>query len=154
MKTCIKCNIEKKLELFPKNRSKKEGIEPYCKQCRYKYYKKKKYHLVHYKRNPQKYKKAIYTQNTSIKSGVYGLFEKGVCLYIGESKKPYSRMIQHKTWIKNVETEKKWCPYQKKLYPQLRKHTHIIFGIIEECDNHKERERYYINKYKPLYNEK
>ena len=57
MKTCIKCNIEKKLELFPKNRSKKEGIEPYCKQCRYKYYKKKKYHLVHYKRNPQKYKK-------------------------------------------------------------------------------------------------
>jgi hypothetical protein len=152
MKICVKCNQEKKLESFPKNSSKKGGIEPYCKVCRSKYSKGKKYHLKYYKQNSEKCKKKVYATNTSIQSGVYGLFENGECLYIGESKKPYNRMIQHKTWIKNPLLEQKWNKSQPFLYLNLRQHNHIVFGIIEICDNHKEKEQYYIDIYKPLYN--
>lgn len=48
MKQCIKCNINKSLEDFPKSRSSRDGKHSYCKKCmveqrmnRYEYKKKK-----------------------------------------------------------------------------------------------------------------
>lgn len=38
-KICYKCKIEKSSELFRKNKSKKDGLNSYCKDC-YKYYEK------------------------------------------------------------------------------------------------------------------
>ncbi len=35
MKTCPKCKLEKPFELFGKNRSKKDGLESWCKSCKY-----------------------------------------------------------------------------------------------------------------------
>ena len=152
MKECRKCKQLKIWEAFAKNRSLSDGYDNYCKPCKNEYNKSKKYHLKYYKKNTETVKKRVYKMQTSIKSGVYGLFEKGVCLYVGESKNPYSRMSTHKTWIKNIHTEEKWNPSKNNLYPKLRKHKHIIFGIIEECNNHKEREKYWIDYYQPKYN--
>jgi hypothetical protein len=33
-KTCIKCNVEKLLNEFQKDKQKKDGLSPYCKECR------------------------------------------------------------------------------------------------------------------------
>jgi hypothetical protein len=42
MKTCSKCKIEKSLELFPKDKSKKDGFFIQCKSCYKEYYEKNK----------------------------------------------------------------------------------------------------------------
>ena len=33
MKTCIACNIEKELAAFPPNKTKKDGLNPKCREC-------------------------------------------------------------------------------------------------------------------------
>ena len=80
--------------------------------------------------------------------GVYGIFENGECLYVGESIQPYKRLNNHKSAITNINPTN----YHKHLYEQLSQHTHLILGIIEETGNHKEREGYWINKLNPKYN--
>tara|TARA_R110002096_G_scaffold167407_1_gene337353 strand:- start:3409 stop:3687 length:279 start_codon:yes stop_codon:yes gene_type:complete len=80
--------------------------------------------------------------------GVYGLWEDGKCLYIGSTTRMYKRWMEHRTNIKRSQ-----CKHTN-IYPHLSKHSHIIYGMIEECDNYKEREVYYINTLSPSYNVK
>jgi 5-methylcytosine-specific restriction endonuclease McrA len=40
MKTCKKCNTEKTLESFSKDKTRKDDLQPYCKQCTSEYKKK------------------------------------------------------------------------------------------------------------------
>lgn len=40
MKTCIKCSIEKHEELFYKNKSRVDGLDQYCTECRASYTRK------------------------------------------------------------------------------------------------------------------
>jgi hypothetical protein len=42
MKACSKCKIEKELDKFGKNKSKKDGRQTYCKECAKAYYKANK----------------------------------------------------------------------------------------------------------------
>ena len=83
--------------------------------------------------------------------GVYAIYDNGECLYVGESSQLNNRISQHKTWVKNPLSTKKSIQY---LYNNLSQHKHIIFGVLEETPNHKEREQYWINKLKPKYNAK
>lgn len=53
MRICSKCKIEKSLDSFAKDKSRKEGVYPSCKACRGKYYKENK--NIFYKLNA-KYK--------------------------------------------------------------------------------------------------
>jgi hypothetical protein len=39
MKTCFKCNVQKELKEFGSNKSKKDGLQTYCKSCRKIYHK-------------------------------------------------------------------------------------------------------------------
>jgi hypothetical protein len=80
--------------------------------------------------------------------GVYGLFEGDTCLYVGESSIVNNRISQHKTYIKNPSGAKQ---SEQSFYFNLQQYD-ITFRILEECDNHKEREQYYINNLKPTYN--
>ena len=144
MKTCSKCKIEKpvSLEYFSKHKLTKDGFDSWCKKCRTK----------KNKINNSKYKHLRTTNHMreyiSKGKGVYGLFENGKCLYVGQSRGINGRWKNHRYLIKHPD--KTSVP----LYQHLSKHNHIVFGIIEQCDNHVEQEQYFINKYKPLYNEK
>ena len=163
MKTCRKCSIEKPLTEFYKNKAMKDGLQKKCKHCTLQYYQDNKQKVLqYYKDNPEVSKKAVskyYQANKekvqdTIKSwrndiqGVYSIWENGKCLYVGESRILKQRISQHKWLLKNPEK----AGSHSLLYYNLQQHTHLIFGIIEECDNHKERESVYINMYNPLYN--
>lgn len=53
MKVCSKCKIEKSVELFPKDKSKKDGFFIQCKSCYKEYYEKNKEKI---KQSVKKYK--------------------------------------------------------------------------------------------------
>ena len=38
MKTCLKCQQTKLFSAYGKNRSKKDGVQTYCKECNREYY--------------------------------------------------------------------------------------------------------------------
>ena len=137
MKTCTKCNVEKPLTEFYTRQSQ-------CKPC------KKKQDREYQRGKGKEVMQRAVRKWQNEKQGVYGIFSKNLCLYIGESKRIKGRISDHKTWIRQPNK----APIQKYLYPLLTQHDNIEIRIIEECDNHKEREIHYINKYKPLYNEK
>ena len=139
MKKCIKCHETKELTEFNKNKRNTNGIDCYCKPCKYQKTREWINNNKHHHMNLNlKWKYKI--------AGVYGLFENGICLYIGESKRVLDRFTNHSNGIKNLKGR------HKKLYENLSQHQHIVFGVLEETPNHKEREQYYINKLKPKYN--
>lgn len=131
MKTCRDCNIEKPYTEFYKGKRNPDGYQSYCKPCGYK-------------------RRGKYTKKERHKwgSGVYGIFENGISLYIGESTTLYRRITNHKNGI-NYPNH---YPNHFNLYKNLQNHPNAVFGIIEETNNHVERERFYIDMYKPLYN--
>ena len=167
MKQCRKCGEEKPLTEYYKRKASKDGYANWCKSCSYEYNKKwektpkgklthklnskKAYYKVkdtlkfknrinNYKAN-NKDKKAILVNKwrNSWGSGVYGVFSNGECLYIGESTKLKCRINSHKSYSTHIAE----C---------LKQHDCWFIGILEQCDNHKEREQYYIDMYSPIYN--
>ena len=157
MKTCGGCKETKSITDFYKMKRSKDSYHSQCKDCAKAYNQRwsktdnGKSSLVKaalkYKRT-EKGKESAKRWTHKIQ-GVYGIFENGICLYVGESKRLLHRLADHKSFIKNPECiESKRNP----LYSRLTKHNHLIFGVLEETPNHKERETYYINQLKPLYN--
>ena len=150
MKTCKKCKVEKPVNInnFSKQKTCKDGFNTICRECKKTYYKERarKKHLQNSNLNKIQLKKSFKNDNP----GVYGVFENGVCLYIGESKHIRQRINQHKTCINNPHY--KGAKKHSFLYSGLRIHNNIIFGALEQTPNHRERESFYINKYQPLYN--
>jgi hypothetical protein len=157
-KTCKVCNIE----LIPGENIAPSQWKIYnykCKTCRKvenikrnknpKFQEKQKEYVKRSReKNPNAQLSYVQKQAEKWGSGVYGIFENGICLYVGESIKLYKRIVEHKTMIKYPEKT-----FQPELYKALQQHSNLIFGVIEETDNHKEKEKYYINKLKPKYNE-
>ena len=85
------------------------------------------------------------------KSGIYEWYEGDICLYVGQSTWLLSRICSHKYWLKNPSSARKSTQY---LYEALRQHQNPQIHIIEECSPEilLEREQYYIDIKKPLYN--
>ena len=139
MKTCSKCKIEKSPIQFFKQKRAKDGLQSVCKECS-KINNKNFYLTPKGKSTEKKY----HTRQ----KGVYGAFEKGKCLYVGESSWLYKRICIHISRVRNPEQKNS----QPDLYYKLAEHNHIVWGMIEETDNHVEREKFYIDMYKPVYN--
>jgi len=139
MKVCKKCNIEKPLNAFGKS---SKYIKSYCKSC--------SSILTNRWRsnNPYQHVKSDKLWKKS-KSGVYAIYEYGKCLYVGESTQVRKRISDHKTYIKNPLVSPKTMKY---VYEILHHHSAYVIGIVEECSNHKQREDYWIEQLKPLYN--
>ena len=139
MKKCYSCKKTKPstIEYFYKNKRYKDGLTYECKVC-----------AKNQNRNNRISLKSRTKQNDKWGEGVYGLYSNGICLYVGKSKILYQRMLTHFTSIKTQSPNNR----HPKLYKALKQHSNLIFGIIEQCNNHKEKETYYIDKYKPLYN--
>jgi len=142
MKKCKICQVEKPINEFYKNSRSKDGLHSKCKKC------KLAYEQYWYKINPE-YKKNIVKSWSHLKSGVYTIFEYVKCLYVGETCRLNGRISDHKTWIKNPLVSN-----NKSFYNKLHNHKAYVIGIVEECSNHKERESYWIQQLKPLYNKK
>jgi hypothetical protein len=136
MKKCNKC----KIELV-------EGLNAYknqyrCKPC-----------TIEYRRVWDKTSTGKQSQQKweRLKQGVYQLISDNEVLYVGESSILNKRKHFHLSCIKNPDIAPK---SHKTLYSKLSQYSHIIFSILEETPNHKEREQYWINELKPKYNGK
>jgi len=145
MKECSKCKNDypATTEYFGKHTSTKCGLSSWCRECSRNAVKK-------WAKTP-KGKKIKYKHSSKwrdSKQGVYGMFEKDKCLYVGESSSLKYRISYHKSAIKNPEM----VNTQKELYYHLQHHSNIKFRILKETKRHKELEGYYIDIYKPLYN--
>ncbi len=140
MKKCTKCKQEKPLtlEFFSHHKHTKNGFNSWCKECHSNVF-RSKYNQKHNPINHKRYGK-----------GVYGIFSNGMCLYVGQSSRLYDRINKHKWLIKN--------PHKKDplshLYQLLQQYNSLIIGIIEQTDNHKNQEKYWIDKFQPLHNVK
>jgi len=170
-------------EYFYRNKQAKDGFQSSCKPCKNKqngkwrdnnkdymreYYIENKEKFIYstfddekkdkIRYNNRKYSKSLKGKQSrnrwksKLGKGVYGIFEKGLCLYVGESSEINKRLTFHNLLTKNPEYAK--TEGKILLYKSLQNHPYRIMGILEETENHKEREKYYINKYQPLYNNK
>ena len=143
MKTCKTCNKEFELEHFNFQDKKTKRYRPYCKYCdraraKKDYHDNREYKLVQQaewkKRNNYK---APGGYKANPVSGVYMFInlETGE-RYIGSSKNVYRRRASWVVKNSHFDIEPEKC----------------IWGVLEECDNYKEREHYYIEKYNPELN--
>lgn len=129
-----------------------------CRSCSYANTRKNKFKNPKYKEWNNKYNKSAkgkqcYTKwSTQWGSGIYGIFENGECLYVGESSTLRKRISAHLYGIQKPESFVK-KPFYYTLYNNINKHLTPVIGILEETPNHKEREQYWISKLKPKYNE-
>ena len=146
MKICRICNETKPLTEFYK---KTDGYYNYaCKPC----HNSKVLKYRESKEGQKVFKKAIEKYQTKL-SVVYEIVDDlNVCLYIGKSKRFLIRKGLHKRRIESEEQSNK--SKQSYLYPLLRQHQNPQIRIVEECPPEVliEREKYYIDTKKPLYN--
>ena len=154
LKTCKSCKTEypKTPEYFRFCGTKKyNGVgyaQSHCKKCDYKRIKPS---INKFKQEkPNQYQKSFNKWENKLGKGVYGMFEKGKCLYVGESGRLNARFSNHLSCLRNPERA---VGVHKELYYNLIQHD-LEMGILENTDTHVRREQYYINKYKPIYNEK
>jgi len=139
MKACSKCNTEKPLTEFHKRKNSKDGYNWNCKICVNKYFQNKK---------------SNYNWDYKI-CGIYQIIDNDTteCLYVGKSIQFNHRKNEHQYLINNpTKTTQK---SKIKLYNNLKQHSNISILLIKEYskDILLERERYYIKKLKPKYNE-
>lgn len=108
MKKCTKCNIEKELSDFSKNKSSKDGLRPSCKSCVKEYYKSnadtiKEYNKEHYKANADKknkQSKKYYKSNADKIKECKKKYHKANANKIKEYKKEYQK--------ENADKIKEW----------------------------------------------
>jgi len=183
MKKCSKCEETKDTKAFGKCKSRKDGLQIQCKQCkveqnRLKGYSKKHYlktfeqqieksvqwqkdnskrHYENCKRykenNPITYKESQEKYAYSIPPGVYGI----KCLVNGKMYIGESKhpMKRRSHHLSIAKSEGTLTSTNINLQEDLQKYgkENFIFGIIEETLNHKQRETYWINYYQPEYND-
>lgn len=178
MKQCSKCSELKSFDQFGKNKTRIDGYEYWCKQCKSTYPKSKEwfkanpnyfkeyrlknterqneynkqYRRDRYKNKTQLIKDNIIKNHNSIQPGVYMIKNllTNKC-YIGSSKIPYARRTHHFS-VRKSSANNINIALQEDLVKQNKKG--FVFGIIEHCEPEQllEREQYYINQLKPEYN--
>jgi hypothetical protein len=127
MKICKGCNIEKKLNLFGKNKSKPDGINTYCKECvhkkakiyKEKYSEKVKKSLKKWRENNQNYR-SVYRQQ---------YYQKNKKLE-QEKSKAYREKNKQKIYTKEKEyrqNNRDTILRKKKEYFQKNKHKHAKY---------------------------
>lgn len=161
-KTCSACKLELPQELFCKNKARKDGLNGRCKRCDTELVKKSsakniehkyEYNVQWYRNNIDKDRAAVEKNHSSIPTAIYMI--KNLIngkSYIGASIRPYRRVAQHLSYhtpgakrCGSMEILKELEIYDKKSF---------IWGVLEFVSENRlsEREKYYINKYKPEYN--
>ena len=163
MKVCTKCNIEKELDQFHKNKAMKDKLTIHCKVCigkngKLHYQANKEKRIIKTtqwnKSNKQKLVSYNIKKSISIQPGVYMVRNQITGeRYIGQSKMPYKRHTNHMS-IHNTKAGLNTTnpALQEDLIKFGREA--FLFGIIEHCaeENLLARENHYIRTLKPEYN--
>ena len=145
VRICTKCKKEKSLDEFSKAKKGKYGRNSRCKECSREYMKDRYFNkggkqkcLDYFKNNPDKVKKAVAKFQKDFTPGVYRVItEDGD--YIGQSMKIERRVWGHREW--------NWRSPVNKPILKLE-----ILEVVEDKKLRLEREKYYINLYKPVLN--
>lgn len=129
VKKCSKCQEHLIIELFPRNRSSKDGYGNYCKPCKNTYH--KKYGNKFTKNYLKKEGYGIYSIISKSTKQVY--FGKG---WLNERK------VDHFT---KLTSSKHSNPVLQKIFDQYGK-DNLVFNIIEKCESKfgTDRESYYL----------
>jgi hypothetical protein len=100
-KQCKKCQEIKPLELFSKLSKSVDGKQPNCKLCNKIVNDIKNKDIPYFKHYQQthmsKYQTATDKHHSTIPAAVYGIYNLGELIYIGSTKKPVKRKIEHFT---------------------------------------------------------
>ena len=143
MKLCTGCNIEKELEEFHKDSSKKDGHAFKCKEC------KKKLHADHYKKTADR--KIEYVKQYKINNGTYGVYDKAAYIRYRDSGK--KRRIDLQRRVRKTEADLDYkitsnridqmlkeqnftCKYCEK--PLVEYHVDHVVPLCKGGDNSKE----------------
>jgi len=78
LKTCKKCGIEKAVELFSKNKRRKDGLQDHCKACI------KIRDAENYKKNPDKFAKWSKSRRLEVREKVFTYLLDHPCVECGE----------------------------------------------------------------------
>lgn len=138
IKYCSKCGEFKSIDEFYKNRSKKDGLQSFCKECKKIMDKKwnednEGYKKQHYQDNKQRYKEHNKQYREERKSHyLYMIYEGGQVVYIGSSSDVINRISGHISCNSNISD-----------YMRLNQWTSIKFLNIEEYV-HSKKEREFI----------
>ena len=161
-KTCSTCKMELPLELFCKNKKRKDGLNGRCKRCDTEAVKassaknierKYEYNVNWYRKNIDKDRAAVEKNHSSVPTAIYMI--KNLIngkSYIGASIKPYRRVKQHLSYQTPGASRAGSTAILEELNIYDKKS--FVWGVIEYVSETflSEREKYYINKYKPEYN--
>jgi excinuclease UvrABC nuclease subunit len=84
-----------------------------------------------------------------LKPGIYALLREGIVVYVGQSKKPLSRVEAHRSlWGRRQRSPAPgWLPIKAILFDEV----HVLSCRVEDLDK---LERVMIDLYKPKYNVK
>lgn len=115
------------------------------------------YQKKHYRENSDYYKARVQEVYNSESPGVYKIFDEvtGEVIYVGESIRPMRRYGEHLYKRKDTEKAYKHSIINGMISEGLLDNTNLKFEIIEYVDDNeerKERETYWINKLNPTYN--
>lgn len=93
MKQCSRCKETKSISNFPSNKSRKDGLSVYCRECQ------RQYTASHYKRNSSDYKKRAlarnYQQLLELQAIVFRLKE-APCMDCGRTYHPVQMDFDHR----------------------------------------------------------
>ena len=90
-KVCCKCNRELSIECFTKNKTKKDGLQSWCREC------SNKYHQTYEQTNRQYLNQQQKEYRNQFKGYyVYIILNKqGDIVYVGQTSNYYTRLYQH-----------------------------------------------------------
>ena len=142
MKQCNNCKENLILNTNWRVSSQKNNIYR-CNNCR-------NFDTLTWKRNNVEHTNQLASKYAYAKQGVYGIFSDNQCLYVGESTMLTSRINKHSSHLNGKSRQH--VRGQEKLYELMDAYDNKEIRILQECQNHKERELYWINKLNPLFN--
>lgn len=163
IRQCNKCDVELVVgENITPSRFKNSHYK--CSLCmkseQAKYYQDNKElvnkkNMQYKKDNPEKVKqyhnKAIKKIRKKIPAGVYGIIENKKLIYIGSSKQPYRRMIEH--FSKSGSNNSSISPAIESGELKREDLSFIMLEHINDTDDRLKRERELIRSQKPKYNQ-
>lgn len=155
-KQCINCSVDLVLgENIPPSRWKRSWYQ--CRSCNSKFDGKRKNrddyneYMREYNRNRPQHRNAVDKNKKSINPGVYGVYNDGELIYIGQSKIPYDRMTKHFSKSKKYV----YSSVSQALSNGELQRDNLVFKMLEFIDDHKarlNREQALIQQHTPLYN--
>ena len=146
-KVCTRCKVDRSFTEYNNHPISKDGLQSWCKSCQKEFNRK----------NVDYHSKKMQEYWASESPGVYKIFDEvtGEVLYVGESIRPERRRGEHLYKRKDTKKAYKHSIINGMISEGILDNTNLKFEVIEyidDVDDRKERETYWINELNPTYN--